>query len=99
MRPLIGRTFAAGEDKPTAGLLAVLSESIWQRRFAAGSSVLGQTILVNGAPATVIGVMPSAFSFPRRETEVWTNLLLNPPTRYGPSTGYGSIGTERTLSR
>jgi putative ABC transport system permease protein len=84
VRPLIGRTFAAGEDKPTAGLLAVLSESIWRRRFAAGSSVLGQTILVNGAPATVIGVMPSAFSFPRRETEVWTNLLLNPPTRYGP---------------
>jgi hypothetical protein len=83
--PLIGRTFAAGEDKPATASLAVLSESIWRRRFAASSAVLGQTILVNGAPSTVIGVMPGPFRFPRRETEVWTNLLLNPPTRYGPS--------------
>ncbi len=84
VRPLIGRTFAAGEDKPTTGSLAVLSESIWRRRFAANSAVLGQTILVNGAPSTVIGVMPGAFRFPQRETEVWINLPLNPPTRYGP---------------
>ena len=35
VRPLIGRTFAAGEDQPSAGSLAVLSESIWRRRFAA----------------------------------------------------------------
>jgi putative ABC transport system permease protein len=84
VRPLIGRTFAAGEDHPGAGSLAVLSESMWRRRFAASSAVLGQTILVNGAPSTVIGVMPDAFRYPWRETEVWTNLPLNPPTRYGP---------------
>jgi len=84
MRPLIGRTFAAGEDQPGAGSLAVLSESIWRRRFAGSSAVLGQTVLVSGAPATVIGVVAGAFQFPRRDTEVWTNLVLNPPTRYGP---------------
>jgi len=84
VRPLIGRTLTAGEDQPAAGSLAVLGESIWRRRFAASSGVLGQTILVNGAPATVIGVMPAVFRFPGRETEVWTNLRLNPPTRYGP---------------
>jgi putative ABC transport system permease protein len=82
--PLIGRTFAAGEDQPATGSLAVLSESIWRKRFAASSAVLGETILVNGAPSTVIGVMPSDFRFPHRTTEVWTNLLLNPPARYGP---------------
>lgn len=82
--PLIGRTFAAGEDQPTAGSLAVLSEPIWRRRFGGSSAVLGQTILVNGASSTVIGVMPGVFQLPRRETEVWTNLLLHPPTRYGP---------------
>ncbi|MGA2594602.1 MAG: ABC transporter permease [Bryobacteraceae bacterium] len=84
VRPLIGRTFAAGEDQPTTGSLVVIGESIWRRRFAASTGVLGQSILVNGAPATVIGVMSGVFQFPRRETEVWTNLLLNPPTRYGP---------------
>ena len=84
VRPLIGRTFAAGEDRPSTGSLAVLSETIWRRRFAARSTVLGQTILVDGAPSIVIGVMPREFRFPRRETEIWTNILLNPPTRYGP---------------
>ena len=82
--PLIGRTFVDGDDKPGSGSLAVLSESIWRKRFAARSAVLGQTILVNGAPSTVIGVMPGVLRFPGRDTEVWTTLPLNPPTRYGP---------------
>jgi putative ABC transport system permease protein len=84
VRPLVGRTFRSGEDKPASGALAVLSESLWRRRFGASAAVLGQTILVDGAPSTVIGVMPGAFGFPRRDTEAWTNLVLNPPTRYGP---------------
>jgi hypothetical protein len=84
VRPLIGRTFAPGEDRPASGALAVLGEAIWQRRFARNSAVVGQTILVNGSPATVIGVVPGVVRFPGRETEVWTNLTLNPPTRYGP---------------
>ncbi len=84
VRPVFGRTFVAAEDKPAAPALAVVSESIWRRRFAASSAVLGRTILVNGAPATLVGVMPDAVRFPSRQTEVWTNLHLNPPARYGP---------------
>jgi putative ABC transport system permease protein len=84
VRALAGRAFGAGDDKPTAGSLAVLSESIWRRRFAASPDVVGRAILVNGAPATVVGVMPGAFRFPGQSTEIWTNLLLVPPTRYGP---------------
>jgi predicted permease len=82
--PLLGRTFASGEDAPTAGGLVVLGESIWRRRFSASATVLGRTIVVNGAPATVIGVMPDRFRLPQRQTELWTNLLLTPPKRYGP---------------
>jgi putative ABC transport system permease protein len=84
VRPMIGRTFAAGEDKPNSASMAVLSEALWRRRFAASPSVLGRIILVNGVPSTVVGVMPGEFHFPRRDTEVWANLPLNPPTRYGP---------------
>jgi hypothetical protein len=46
--------------------------------------VLGETILLNGTPSTVIGVMPGEFHFPLRDTAVWTTLPLDPPTRYGP---------------
>jgi putative ABC transport system permease protein len=83
VRPLLGRTFAVGEDQPTSGSLAVISEPVWRRRFGASTSLLGETILVNGTPSVVIGVMPTAFQFPPR-AEVWTNLVLNPPERYGP---------------
>src|SRR5437016_2317115 len=76
VHPLVGRPFAAGEDQPATGSLAVLSESIWRERFASSSTVLGQTILVNSTPTTVIGVMPDAFRFPGQQTEVWTNLML-----------------------
>jgi predicted permease len=82
--PLLGRTFVSGEDAPATGALAVLSEATWRRRFSASPAVLGRTILVNGAPATVVGVMPGSFQLPQRETELWTNLLLLPPTRHGP---------------
>ena len=84
VQPILGRIFAPSEEQPAAGSLAVLSESLWRRRFAASPDILGQAILVNGAPATVIGVMPAAFQLPRRDTEAWTNLRLVPPTRYGP---------------
>jgi putative ABC transport system permease protein len=83
-RPLIGRTFVTGEDRPGGPSLAVLSESIWRRRFSGRRSILGESIVINGAAATVIGVMPQDFSFPARNGEVWTNLALTPPTRYGP---------------
>jgi predicted permease len=84
MRPLLGRVFAAGEDQPGAGSLTILSETIWRRRFAASPDVLGRSILVNGAPSTVIGVMPGEFRVPGRAPELWTNLVLNPPGRFGP---------------
>src|ERR1700674_5363435 len=43
VRPLIGRTFAPGDDRPATRSLAVLGESVWRRRFAASSSVVGRT--------------------------------------------------------
>ncbi|RPJ56265.1 MAG: ABC transporter permease [Acidobacteria bacterium] len=84
VRPLLGRTFVPGDDRPNTPSLVVLSETIWRTRFGASPTVLGRTIILNGASATVIGVMPAAIRFPRAETQLWTNLPLVPPTRYGP---------------
>ncbi|MGA2118859.1 MAG: ABC transporter permease [Bryobacteraceae bacterium] len=50
VRPLVGRMFRTGEDKPATGSLAVLSESLWRRRFGGSAAVLGRAILVNGLP-------------------------------------------------
>ena len=82
--PMLGRTFADGDDDSAAAPVAVISETLWRRRFGSSPGVLGQSILMNGSPATVIGVMAAEFKFPRGDTEVWSNLTLVPPTRYGP---------------
>jgi putative ABC transport system permease protein len=84
VRPLLGRVFLPGEDRAGSPSEAVLSESLWRRRFAASPAVLGQTLSVDGSPATVIGVAPASFGFPRENTELWTNIQLAPPTRRGP---------------
>lgn len=83
-QPLAGRLFLPGEDAPGSASTAVISESLWRRRFSGSPTAIGQTISVNGSAATIIGVMPGAFRLPRASTEIWTNLKIVPPTRRGP---------------
>src|SRR5687768_17268583 len=63
VRPVIGRGFLPGEDRPGAAKVAVLSYEMWQRRFGGRSDVLNTTIRANGVPYTVVGVMPEKFAF------------------------------------
>jgi putative ABC transport system permease protein len=70
-QPLVGRTFTADEDQNGAKLV-VISSSLWQRRFGGDRSVIGRKVLLSDEPYEVIGVMPPKFSFPGRQTEVWT---------------------------
>lgn len=64
--PLAGRTFSEEEDRPGAAPLALLSESLWARRFQRSSAVVGQLVTLNGVPHTVIGVMPGRLLEPNR---------------------------------
>src|SRR5262245_38350385 len=61
----LGRTFTAADDAPGKPQVIVLSHDAWQRRFAGSRAVLGQKVVINGDPLTVIGVMPPRFAFPR----------------------------------
>jgi predicted permease len=49
----------------------IMSYDLWQQRFGGDPSVIGRRVTLNGAPRTVIGVMPERFSFPLKETRVW----------------------------
>ena len=62
IEPSIGRSFTADEEQsPAAGRVAVISFSIWQRRYAGASDVVGRTIVVNGRPFSIVGVGPRRF--------------------------------------
>jgi putative ABC transport system permease protein len=81
VEPLRGRAFQAGEDSPDRNLVAVLSYSLWQRRFSGDPKIIGQTIKADNKHFTVIGVMPPGFRFPigwlSSEVEIWTPLVLD----------------------
>ncbi|HTL06083.1 MAG TPA: ABC transporter permease, partial [Gemmatimonadales bacterium] len=78
VHPLLGRTFAAGEDRPGAEPVVVLSWAMWQQELGGDPHVLGRRLLLEGTPTTVIGVMPRGFYFPSPEYRVWRPLLLDP---------------------
>src|SRR6185312_11709655 len=75
--PALGRSFRADEDSPGKDTVIVLSHRLWQRHFNGDPHVLGQSVTLNGAPVTVIGVMPKGFTF-AGESEFWRPLALNP---------------------
>ena len=69
--PVVGRTFAPGEDRLP---LTVLSHRAWQRWFDADPRAIGSTLVLSGTPHTVVGVMPPVFQFPSRDFELWVPL-------------------------
>lgn len=72
VQPAFGRAFAASDDKPSANATVVLSWGLWKRRFGGDPMLIGKTIQVDERPRTVIGIMPSWFSYPDAKTQAWT---------------------------
>jgi predicted permease len=77
MTLLDGRWFSAEEEVPGAPAVTVLSFGLWNRRFGADPGIVGQSLMLNGVPTTVIGIAPASFAFPDRRVELWTPLPLS----------------------
>jgi predicted permease len=72
--PQQGRLFVPGDDREGADV-AVLSDRYWRTRFAADPAIIGQTILVDQLPFTVIGITPPKFSiYVGRARDLWVPL-------------------------
>jgi putative ABC transport system permease protein len=69
-RPLLGRGFQAQDDDPGAERTLVISHALWQRRFGGDPAVVGRSVARSDPPATIVGVMPREFDFPRG-AELW----------------------------
>ena len=77
VKPLLGRTFTADEDRDGAPNVAVISESLWRTYFGASPDVIGRTLIVNSVPRQIVGVMPSRFIFPAADTRLWLPARVN----------------------
>jgi predicted permease len=94
--PILGRDFNAEDNKPGSEKVAILGHEIWKRDFNGDPNIIGQTVRMNGKPATIIGVMPPNFKFPVSE-ELWTPLYNQYPPiprgelRIGPNNAAPSV--------
>jgi predicted permease len=70
IKPILGTGFRPGDDAAGAPLTVVLGYEVWANRYASNASVVGQSVIVNGEAATVLGVMPQGLRFPQ-EQQVW----------------------------
>jgi predicted permease len=95
--PARGRALSAEEDVPNGPRVALLGYDLWQRRFGGDPGLVGRTILVDGEPWTVVGVLPRSFRFPLEFQSLATAQLVT-PIRLDPSNtnagnhGYYGVG-------
>jgi putative ABC transport system permease protein len=72
----LGRRFLPGDDAPGRRLTCILSHAAWQGRFGGDPAAIGRTLLLDGAAAEIVGVMPRGFGFPDASVGLWTPLDL-----------------------
>ena len=75
MLPLLGAEAQIGrifnrEDADRGGVV-LLGHGLWQRRFGGRRDILGESVLLNEEPHTIIGVMPEEFNFPYGGVKAW----------------------------
>ena len=75
--PVVGRTFGPEDYKPGPVRALVLSYGLWQQRFGGDPAIIDRTIMLNGSPYPVIGVMPKDSQFPGTH-DLWTALAVDP---------------------
>lgn len=63
VRPMLGRAFTTEESSGSGPRAVMLSYLTWKNRFAADSAIVGQSIVLNANPVTVVGVLPPSFDF------------------------------------
>lgn len=64
IRALAGRSFTRAEDRPGGPRVAMISYGLWRSRFAADSGAVGRTLMLDGAPVEIVGVLPRDFVMP-----------------------------------
>jgi predicted permease len=94
-QPLLGRLFTKADGTPRSPDRTMLTYGYWQRRFGGARGIVGQTIILDGKPHEVVGVLPSSFKFLDRNPAVLLPLRLDPSGTNLGSFSYSAIARLR----
>ena len=93
VQPLLGRTFLSDEDHAGSAPVAVISEQFWRNHLGSNPDVLQRTLMLDGRPRQIVGVMPAWFRFPGNQAiDIWKNASFEVPQGRPP---YGLRGLGR----
>ncbi|NIV22173.1 MAG: FtsX-like permease family protein [Gemmatimonadetes bacterium] len=87
-----GRLFGVDDGRPGAPTVVIISHGLWVERFGGDPDIVGRTIEVNQTRRRIIGVLPSRFDFPSRETRIWYNLSPDLGAERLGSLDYEAVG-------
>jgi len=76
-QPLLGRGIEPADDGPRGTEVVVLGYRVWQRLFGGDPNVVGRSLMMEGRPHVVVGVMPARFRFPSDDVELWAAIRDN----------------------
>jgi putative ABC transport system permease protein len=90
--PITGRAFAHDDYTPGAPPVVILSHKLWQTKFGGDYTIIGRTIVINGRPTKVIGVMPPHFQLLFGAAELWLPAALSRDTPTAPLEHFHVLG-------
>ena len=70
VRPVLGRSFSS-EEAEQRQRLVLISHRLWQTRFAGSHDALGATLVIDGFPSQIIGILPADFQVANFDADVW----------------------------
>src|SRR5437588_5690558 len=70
MRPLVGRSLIAADDRNGAPAVAMISYGLWSRRYGKNPEVVGRSVNLNGESRQIVGVLPTSFALPNLDTDI-----------------------------
>jgi putative ABC transport system permease protein len=84
VRPALGGVFTAANEVAGGDQVAIISHSLWQRRFGGDANVVGRAVTFGKETRQIVGVMPAGFTYPigpEKATDVWVPLVPRPQER------------------
>ena len=75
--PALGGGFHADDEQPGRDRVVLLSDGLWRRRFGADPASVGRSLLIDGVPYRIVGVLPRGFHFFQPDLDVWMPLPVD----------------------
>jgi putative ABC transport system permease protein len=76
VQPALGRAFTAADDRPGAPPVVLLSDDLWRSRFAADPAIPGKSLMLDGQPYTIVGVMPAGFHIDGKPADIYAPIAM-----------------------